>query len=464
MSARLSLHARVSLLFAALATVVLLAAGLFFEHAAKRHFLEDDRQELDGKMALLCQSLKTLHPESSMALAAQIHDIKAGHPGMVIVIRTSNWKLLSLVGNRRLGLRLLEGVELGDPSPALVPYAGHFYRVLERRVTIDRAHALSARVIMALDISDDQQFLSKFLPTLWFGIATTVLVMGVLGGLAVRSGLSPLHKLSEKVAGISAQELGTPLSLEDVPRDLKDLVGAFNRMLGRLDRSFQRLSEYASDIAHELRTPLNNLMMQIEVTLAQERDAQEYLATLQSNLEECGRLSHMTSDMLFLAKVDQRMCRPKAECIDLAAEVERLFDFYDALAADHGVRLQQSGAATAFGDGLMISRALSNLLSNAIRFTPKGMAVLLTLKDHPNEVRIEVINPGPEIPADVLPRIFDRLYHREPDTRGNSDNIGLGLAITKAIVELHGGTLCATSTKGETRFTISLPKAIPSSS
>jgi two-component system heavy metal sensor histidine kinase CusS len=221
-------------------------------------------------------------------------------------------------------------------------------------------------VAIALDVSRDQEFLTEFSEFLWFGMILAAVALGWLAWVVVRKGLSPLSDVSAMMAKISAQRLDMPVPAADVPQELKELVSSFNTMLARLNDSFRRLSEFSSDIAHELRTPIQNLMIQTEVTLTSESDVTEYRINLQSNLDEFGRLSRMISDMLFLAKVDNRLFALRRESIDLHTEVTKLFNFYEALASERNVSLTQSGAATIHADRLMIQRALSNLLSNAI--------------------------------------------------------------------------------------------------
>jgi two-component system heavy metal sensor histidine kinase CusS len=286
------------------------------------------------------------------------------------------------------------------------------------------------------------------------------LAMGWLAWVTVRKGLAPLNDVSTTMANITAQQLGMPIPTAAVPRELVELVTSFNTMLARLDDSFRRLSEFSSDIAHELRTPIQNLVIQTEVTLTIERGGSEYRANLQSNLEEFGRLSRMISDMLFLAKADNMLLVPQREWIDLHSEVARMLEFYEALASDREVRLTQRGAAKVYADRLMLQRALSNLLSNAIRFTPEGMAVEVTIAEVAHQATMTVANPGTEIPAKHLSRIFDRLYRVDASRQdAGSENLGLGLAITKSIIEMHDGSISVKSEKEWTCFTITLPTA-----
>ena len=230
-------------------------------------------------------------------------------------------------------------------------------------------------------------------------------------------------------------------------------------MIGRLEDSFVRLSHFSADIAHELRTPLTNLITQTQVGLGKSRSLEEYRELLYSNLEEQERLTKMVNDMLWLAQSEHGLLKPVWEPLDLAREVRELFDFFEALAEEKHIQLVLEGKAPIIqGDRAMLRRALSNLLSNAIRHTPVGRSVLIRL-DSSGEGRalLSVQNPGPEIPAEHLPRIFDRFYRVDPSRQRQSEGAGLGLAIVKSIVEAHEGNIAVISERGVTRFTISLP-------
>jgi two-component system heavy metal sensor histidine kinase CusS len=229
-------------------------------------------------------------------------------------------------------------------------------------------------------------------------------------------------------------------------------------MLGRLQDSFRRLSEFSSDLAHELRTPIASLMTQTQVALSRTRSAEEYREVLYSNAEEYERLARMISDMLFLAKSDHGLIVPRSKPIELSTEVRELFEFYDALADDRKVSLAAEGEGAVDGDPLMIRRAISNLLANAINHTPPGGAinVRIALADD-RAVRLSVENTGDGIAPEHLSRIFDRFYRVDPSRQRSTDGAGLGLAITKSIVTAHKGTVEAHSAHGLTRFVIVFP-------
>lgn len=458
-----SLTARLSLLFAGSAACVMFAAGLLSESIGENHFLAHYRKELDGEMELVRNALGNISSSTPISeLRQKLRSaIIISHPGISVTVTTDDGTVLFSVGEAGAVEHLFKGIEIGASQPVSWARDNHAYLIKASRITPDTPASQPGNAAIAIDITGDQKFMAEFRKLLWLGMALSALAMGWLGWMVVRKGLAPLHEVSTAVANVSARQLDKPLPMAGVPGELHELVSAFNRMLAQLHDSFGRMSEFSSDIAHELRTPINNMMTQTQVTLSRERDTGEYRANLQSNLEELERMSRMLSDMLFLAMADNSLAAPQREAIELYAEVAKLFDFYEALAGVRHIRMIQNGAATIFADRSMIQRALSNLLSNAIRYTTEGMAVEVSIEESAGEAVISVANPGPEIPAEHLPRIFERLYRVDPARReGHAENVGLGLAITRSIVEMHGGTISAESGKERTRFTITLPKSM----
>jgi two-component system heavy metal sensor histidine kinase CusS len=177
---------------------------------------------------------------------------------------------------------------------------------------------------------------------------------------------------------------------------------------------FTRQSNFSADIAHEIRTPITNLVTQTEIALSQSRSQQELEEVLYSNLEEFSRMSRMVSDMLFLAQADNQLI-PEQRELDLAEEVHKVFEFFEAWAEEKAVALRFVGShCRVTGDPLMLRRAISNLLSNAIRYTPAGQAVTIALSESAETVRLVVENPGTPIAAEHLPRLFDRFYRVDP--------------------------------------------------
>ena len=166
----------------------------------------------------------------------------------------------------------------------------------------------------------------------------------------------------------------------------------------------------------------------------------------------------MVADMLLLAKTERGVDLPHKERFMAADEAQALLDSYEAVADDKGIRLTVQGNGSIEGDRLMFRRALSNLLSNALRHAPAGGSVRIVLAERPDGTEVSVENAGEDIDPQMLPRLFDRFYRADPArAHPTSDGAGLGLAITKAIVEAHGGQASVTSAQGLTRFTLMFP-------
>ncbi|ONG39216.1 hypothetical protein BKE30_10135 [Alkanindiges hydrocarboniclasticus] len=191
---------------------------------------------------------------------------------------------------------------------------------------------------------------------------------------------------------------------------------------------------------------------------SRKRDISTYQEVLFSNLEEYERLARMISDMLFLAKAEHGLCLPNLQPVKLDQEVQALFEFYDALAAEKGMRLASSGKATIQGDALMLRRALSNLLSNALRYAKPGTDIHVVIVQQASSTIITIQNEGPTISKDQQQRIFDRFYRTDASRRRTDEGAGLGLAITKSIVEAHGGCIEVDSEREKTTFKIKLFK------
>lgn len=202
-----------------------------------------------------------------------------------------------------------------------------------------------------------------------------------------------------------------------------------------------------------------NLLTQTQVALATSRDAAAYRDILASNAEEFERLARMVSDMLFLAKTSRGVDLPRKTLFSARADAQALLDFYEAVAEEKDIQLQLTGAGEIEGDRLMFRRAVSNLLSNAVRHTPRNGEITLTIANSEQAATVTVANTGTDIDPERLPRRFDRFYHADPaHSHPDADGAGLGLAITRAIVEAHGGSITATSAGDLTRFILTFPR------
>jgi two-component system heavy metal sensor histidine kinase CusS len=217
-------------------------------------------------------------------------------------------------------------------------------------------------------------------------------------------------------------------------------------MLSRLEDAFRRLERCTADLAHELRTPIQNLMGEAGVALATERRPDEYRRVLESSLEEYTRLSRMINEMLFLARAENPQQQLGRERFDARRELEAVKDFFEALSEARGVTVTCEGEAEAIADPLLFRRAVSNLLSNALRHTPNGGRIVLSLaRDRDGALLVEVEDSGCGIHPEHLPRVCERPYSVASRAGHGREQSGLGLSIVKSIVELHGGSIAIES-------------------
>ena len=457
----LSLTARISLLFAVAAALVLLTTGFFLAQVVETHFEEWDRHELNGKLELIQNLFRQASRQQDMdLLLQQLDDALVGHHGLAVAVADATgdiWSTTSGADFPRTLLQDCHAQRAGCATGTLQQWkqSGISYRGVA--VSMIAGNGRPYTVAVALNIEHHELFMNTFRSVLAIAIALAALATASLGWIATRWGLSPLRQVTDMVAGMSAERLADRLPASGLPVELRPLATDFNAMLARLDDSFRRLSEFSSDIAHELRTPISNLMTQTQVALSSARDKDEYKEVLYSGLEEYERMAQMVGDMLYLAQADNGLLKPGLEKVNLAGETQDLFDYFEAWAEERAVSLTQAGAATVPGDRLMLRRALSNLISNAIRHTPPGQAVQVFMARHGDQVTVSIENPGTEIPAVHLPRLFDRFYRADPSRQRSGEGVGLGLAIVKSIIDAHGGSITVTSDDQNTRFQISLP-------
>ncbi|MGB5444274.1 MAG: heavy metal sensor histidine kinase, partial [Psychromonas sp.] len=269
--------------------------------------------------------------------------------------------------------------------------------------------------------------------------------------------LIPLKILCGKAKLVSGKDIQQRMPVDNLPIEIAGLSHTLNNMLERLQDAFLRLENFSSDIAHELRTPVNNLMMQTQVALSQPRSKDEYLHTLGSNAEEFERLARMISDMLYLAKTENQQIMLCSEDILLEKEIANLLEYYEILAEDRNITLTLAGEAKVQGDKLMLRRAFSNLISNAIKNSFEDGEITINIHTDKQSVLVDVINHGETIPAQILPHLFDRFYRADKArTCCLSEGVGLGLAITQSIAKAHGGKVSVRSKDNLTTFTFAI--------
>ncbi len=285
-----------------------------------------------------------------------------------------------------------------------------------------------------------------------------------------RRALGPVDQVIATASQITAEDLDRRIPLDGATGELRALVEALNGLLARLERGYQALSLFAADASHELRTPMAVIASELEIALRRTRTTAEWEASARTALEELRRLGKLVDALLLLTRSGAAPGRTQR--IDLAVFAEEVVSGHQARAREAGVSLAgpllgEAPAVDAVPDAL--GSALSNLVANAIRYTPRGAAVSLSLERRaPGRVALLVDDAGPGLAADEVESVFTPFWRgaqaRARDAAGSGDlvGLGLGLAIARRVVEQHGGRLTAENRAGGgARFTLELPEARP---
>ncbi len=278
-----SLTVRLTLLFAVSAASVLLGLGWVVTGSVEHHFLELDRHEIEGKLALVRNLLAEADtPEALAELPRRLDAALVGHPDLSVSVQAPDGTIRFATQGEHVPDALPRDAGLAGGQVVAWEEGERWFRGLTAVAPTAPAPAQPNTVIISLDISHHRLFMTGFRRTLGMTTALAVLVTAALGWAATRAGLRPLRRLTGLVAGLGASRLGARLPEDRVPTEIETLVVAFNAMLARLEDSFRRLSEFSSDIAHELRTPVSNLMLQTQVALTGARDTEQYREALYS--------------------------------------------------------------------------------------------------------------------------------------------------------------------------------------
>ncbi|MCJ1886636.1 heavy metal sensor histidine kinase [Pseudomonas sp. LA21] len=331
-------------------------------------------------------------------------------------------------------------------------------RLLTGRIQVQLRDGSTVRVFLTLDRRDDDALLGAFLRSALLAMPPLLLLIAFGARVVAKRGLQPLRRFGKVASLVSTEDLSHRMPVQHLPRELGDTARALNLMLHRLDNGVQQLTQFSDDLAHELRSPIGNLLGKAQVTLSRPREKAEYEAVLASGIEELERVTRIVSDMLFLAQVSHPKALLPREPVRLDEEARKVAELFAFSAEEKSQTIEIDGHGWVLGDRLMIQRAISNLLSNAIRHTPEGGHIRLSVEGDQEAVVLQVENPGAGIAPQHLEHLFERFYRVDKGRSRADGGTGLGLAIVRSIMELHQGTASAeSSVEGPTRFRLAFP-------
>jgi two-component system, OmpR family, heavy metal sensor histidine kinase CusS len=434
-----SIATQLVLLFT-LCAALLLSCGLgVFYWIVIRHAFEEDNAVLADKLAAIRTDLK--QPDGLSTVDHELKNRRAGEPA-------AYW--VRVLGPE--GTVLTETPDMNHwlppqvfpPAKTSAPLSGEIkdYRtdakLFSLVATTEMVDGRPYSLQIAQDRSADERFRKQFRTLLALVLGLGILASALIAVTVTRRGLRPLAEMRRSLERVRPPHLSERIESTRWPLELRPLAASFDDMLDRLEDSFTRLSQFSADLAHELRTPIANMLGEAQVTLTRDRSTDEYRSVVESTAAECERLSGIVDNLLFLARAESAEQQIECSPFDGRVAIENIAGFYQTLADDRHIEINCGGQAEVFADPVLFNRALANLVDNALRFTPDGGTIRISIARMDNATEVSVSDSGAGIPPDHLMHVFDRFYRA--DSSRSSAGTGLGLALVKSIVDLHSGS------------------------
>ena len=457
---RHSLTLRLALVFALLAFISLTLLGVALYRDLERELIRRDDAALVNRIDQLRTFLNDSNTLELIRTKPALFQNMLGNREALLTIGAPGQKPLLVVNPGNLALPSLAPVSMDHPLsladvqhyPGVdgVPFAA-------LAATIDSGDMGSLQVVTGRLMTERTAVLARYRLNVYLFASVAAILLALSGYLLVHRGLLPVRRLARHAHGIGVGNLTERLDGQGAPRELLPMIDALNAMLDRLGKGFVQLGQVSTDMAHELRTPINNLLGETQVALQQNRSVEAYQQLLASNVEELERLARMLDNMLFLARTDPASALSQRQELDAADEMERMADYFEGLAADVGISIDAQGSGVIWAEPMLLRRALANLCANAIKYGAAHSELVIRAIPSAEGIRVVVRNVGQTIPAEHLPRLFERFYRVDESRERSAHSNGLGLSIVATIMQLHNGAYSVSSSEGVTCFELFFP-------
>ncbi len=332
--------------------------------------------------------------------------------------------------------------------------------LLRSGVVYDEGHHEPYFVAMGSPLSQNRKLLVDLTWQYTWLIPIVVALGSILGWFLAGRALNPVMEVASAAQRISGSNLSLRIPERGAGDELDYLIATFNRMIQRLESSFQQIRQFSTDVSHELRTPITAIRGQLEVALFTAKTTEQYHEAMINSLQDVERLSQIVRALLLLSQAESGQLALQKTRLDMTALVRDVVDQFQIVAESKQVTLTEDliPACEATVDRVQIERMLSNLVSNAMKFTGPGGEIRVKLDCHGGEVSLVVEDTGCGISPEHLPHIFDRFYRVPYRHAGTEHGLGLGLSFVAWIAKAHEGTVKVDSSPGQgTRFTIRFP-------
>jgi heavy metal sensor kinase len=410
---------------------------VYFVADAEGHVLDEVINATDSNAPAESSTYEDLGVDTPAVIARRVHDALAtGRPNApVFVTRYSK-----------------------HGEPFLIRYG----------VVFDDPHFTSERtpfyVAICTSLEPNRKIMAGF-TWIYAGVFPASVILGlVMGWIVAGRALRPVRDVAQTAQRISGSNLSLRIPSRQAGDELDYLILTFNRMIERLEASFQQMKQFSTDVSHELRTPITAIRGQLEVALFTAKTTEQYREAMFNALQDIDRLSQIVRALLLLSQAESGQLALQKSRLNLCEALQDLVEQFQIPAEAAAIHLTADlpGECFADVDRVQIERMATNLLSNAIKFTPENGSVRVRLRQYEDRIEIAVEDTGRGIPTEHLPHIFDRFYRVPGSGTAPSpeQGLGLGLSFVAWIVKAHEGKIEVESTPGKgTRFLITLPAA-----
>jgi heavy metal sensor kinase len=316
--------------------------------------------------------------------------------------------------------------------------------------------------IQAADTIEDSYKILKSFKKIILIVFPSVFIISLIGILVITGlSLKPLDYFSKRIGQITQMNLNERMNVEGIDKELQPLAESFNKMLGRLEESFSRQSQFLSDASHDLKTPTSVIKSYCDVTLSRERTPSEYREAIENISEMANKITVIISRILEISRLESKTFSLNITDVDLKVLIGDVLKLLEPSASAKGVRIIVNGEDVMIkGDRERLTEAFINIIDNAIKYNKNNGTVEIRVDGRGGDAVISVEDTGIGIPISEKERIFDRFF-RVDMSRGVVAGSGLGLSIVKAIINAHTGRIEVESEVGKgSRFTVFLPKNI----
>lgn len=390
------------------------------------------------------------HPESRQVLERFL-EVRA--PDGTLLFRNER------LGNRNLGGPVLpnEGVNGYSQRSVRLP---HGVKVL----MVSRRHVLAGHTIVIRLGYDEQPIwlrIDESLTASFIALPVILSLAGFAGYHLARRSLAPLEEIASRAEQITAENLHARLPVQNPGDEVGHLVRVFNNVLARLEEAFERLRRFTSDASHELRTPLAAIRTVGEVGLQKSKTTADYEDTIGSMLEEVNRLTRLVENLLSISRAEAGHLQLGLAIISPIDVVKEVAALLDVLVEEKSLELVVSGdqELKVRADRLLLRQAITNVLHNAVKYTPEGGRISVDVKSSLGRSVIRIADTGPGIPAEHKDRVFDRFYRLDSARARDTGGAGLGLSIAKWAIQVQGGDIEVEDSVDGAAFCIHFPIA-----